>query len=719
MPRNIDDILALADLGFRIHPLITKNKVPIIKAWQIKASTDPAMIRQWNSIHKDCNWGVATGGESGIFVVDLDIKAGGLKSWTKITKDKDLPETAVVLTGGGGKHLYYKYPKNVEIRNSASKVGKGIDIRGDGGQVVIPPSIHPNGTPYAWETPPNKIAKPPKWLLDLINDAQGEDEDTAIGDKMEKGTRNNQIYHQALFLARQGALQEVAVAAMITWCESTGEDDISEDEIRQTVDSAYKYHVREKYKSASTTEIELSDVGNAQRLLMASGSKIIYVPSIGWHIWDDKHWGYDIEDLDIKKAAVDAMEAMKLDIGEQIKSTTDRQKATVLFKMYNWAIGSHSAGKINSMVEVAKVFPQIVKSQDELDDANTTFLVNFNNGTLDMRDGKLTKHDPSQLITRLIRHNYNPKAKCPEWIGTLKLAFNENKNLINYFQRALGYSLSASLSEQCFFICWGEKGNNGKSTMLGAVERILGTDYAAMSDAAVISSKDKNNHVLSSLAALNKVRMVSINEIAENAVLDEELIKQLTGGDTLQAKFLYREPFTYKPSFKIWMRANNKPTVRGTGEAFWRRVKLIPFIESIPEEKRKNRDIIDAALHAEAEGILAWMVKGFQEWFKNGLQDPEEVKAAGVSYREQSDIVSQFMSECVETDSNQNTSRQELYGVFREWSRDQGLRYTMTQEKFSRRVSMITGQMDRIREGQVSVWINLELTSNAKANYSF
>jgi putative DNA primase/helicase len=721
---GMDDILYLASLGFRVHPLIVKNKIPIIAAWERKASTDPAMIRQWAIIHKGCNWGLATGIETGVFVVDLDAKAGGLRTWKKLLKEQSVPTTAEVITGGGGIHLYFQYPKNTEIRNSAGKIGKGIDIRGEGGQVVIPPSIHPNGVAYRWKTSPKitPIAKAPKWLINLIIGAQATVEPAIIGGPVEKGTRNNQIYHQALYLARQGALQDVTLTTMLIWCKSIREE-IDRKEIEATVASAYKYHEKEKNKIAAITDIELSDVGNAQRLIAASGTKTLYVPSLGWHIWDEKRWEYDVENLIVTKLAIDAMEEMKVDIGEQLKSVTDRHKAAVLYKMYNWAIGSHSAGKITAMVNVSKAFPQIVKDLSRLDDSNTDFLINCANGTLDMRTGKLSPHDSKQFITRLVHHNYNPKAKCPTWLETLNLAFGGNKEMISFFQRAVGYSASAALSEQCFFICWGERGNNGKSTLIEALQRILGQDYAVMTDARVISSKDKDNHVLSSLAALNKVRIVSINEIAENAILDEELIKQLTGGDTLQAKKLYMEPFTYRPVFKIWVRANNKPTVRGTGEAFWRRVKLIPFTHQIPEARRKPRHEIDALLLNEAEGILAWIVKGFRLWYEEGgLQDPPEVQAAWIQYKDASDIVAQFLGECIEMSEKgpkTTIARQVLYGVFREWCKDQGLKYVMSAEKLARRISERTGQYERVREKQVSVWVGMKLTANAAMNYSF
>ena len=371
------------------------------------------------------------------------------------------------------------------------------------------------------------------------------------------------------------------------------------------------------------------------------------------------------------------------------------------------------------MIEVTKSYPEILTNTDELDNDDTAFLLNMINGTLDLKTGQLKPHDKSQFITRLCNYNYDPKAKCPTWLKTLDLAFNGNKELIKYFQRAVGYSISGDTSEQCFFICWGSEGSNGKSTMLEALQRILGSDYAVMSDARVISSKDKDNHVLSSLALLNKVRMVSVNEFGETAVLDEELIKQLTGGDTVQAKRLYMAPFTFKPVFKIWVRANAKPIVHGTGNAFWRRVKLIPYEHAIPEKHRKPRYIIDALLMKEAEGIIAWAVEGFRDWFDNGgLRDPQIVANASAMYRSESDSVNMFWEECVEEAPGNEMPRSILYSTFRDWSAQQGVKYVMTSDKFTRRVSARLQQFDRTRNKTgIAIWNGVTLNKYAIATF--
>lgn len=717
---SIDQVLYIASLGLRVHPLSARNKVPLLDEWTRKASTSVPTIKKWHKNFKDCNWGIATGVESQVFVVDIDPKHGGDRTWKTMVDGNKLPKTLEVVTGSRGTHYYFKYPTNTVVTNSS--IGKGVDIRGEGGNIVIPPSVHPNGVAYAWakgRAPDTvDIARAPAWLVKKIKEATVLEFPSLMGTKIEKGSRNNTIFHQALLLAKQGALFEFTLTAMMTWVKETKEFDISPKEVQSTVESAYEFYEKDRVKKRSLSEIELSDVGNA-RLLLADHKEIIkYAIGLGFHAWDSKRWAYDEEALKVKQLAIQSMDKLRDTTTDELKNRAERNESSALLKVYHWAISSHNSPRLGSMVDVAKSYPEILKRSDEMDDDSTTFMLNLNNGTLNLRTGELSPHNKLQFITRLIDHNYDPKAKCPSWDKTLELAFDGDKDLIKYFQRAIGYSISGDTSEQCFFICWGSEGNNGKSTMLEAVQWVLGSDYATMSDAKVVSSKEKDNHVLSSLAQLNKVRMVSVNEFGESAVLDEELIKQLTGGDTVQAKRLYMSPFVFKPAFKIWVRANAKPVVHGTGNAFWRRVKLIPFEHSIPEKYRRPRSEVDASLRAESEGIIAWAVRGFQEWQVSGLNDPQKVQVASAVYRNESDSVNSFFEECVDVRDGVEMPRSILYSTFRDWSSAQGVKYTMTSDKFTRRVSQRLSQFDRMRNSTgIAIWSGITLNRYAMVNY--
>lgn len=718
---DMDQVYALADLGFRLHPLSARSKVPLVGDWTRKASTDREVIATWAKQFKDTNWGVATGLESGIFVVDIDPKNQGTQTWAAMLEGNKLPKTLEVVTGSLGTHLYFKYPTSIVVSNSS--IGKGIDIRGEGGNIVVPPSIHANGNTYLWKkgrTPDKaKIANAPSWLLKKIKEVTSQDFPSLIGSKIDKGARNNTIYHQSLLLARQGALFEFTLMTMKQWVKETKEFDMREGEIRATVESAYKYHDTETTKKKDLETIELSDVGNTKRLLNDFGDILKYAINFGYHTWDGMRWFYDKESLRVKQLAIKAMDNFRDETLEGMRTTTDQQALSALSKIYKWTIFSHNTAKLSSLIDLTKSYPQVATSLDSLDAESSMYLLNFNNGTLDLLTGTLRPHNREDLLTRKIEHDYDPKAKCPNWLKTLDLAFNHDKELIDYFKRAVGYSISGDTSEQCFFICWGSEGNNGKSTMLEAIQDILGNDYATISDAKVISSKETDNYVMGSLAKLNKIRFVSINEFGENAILDEELIKQLTGGDTLQAKILYQDPFAFKPIFKLWVRANAKPIVHGTGNAFWRRVKLIPFEHTIPPEHRKPRAVVDATLRKEAAGIIAWMIEGFHEWkTEGGLRDPQKVVNAAAVYRSESDSVNSFWEECIDSTPGKDLPKSILYSTFRDWSQTQGVKWIMTSDKFSRRVSTKLNQFDRARDASgIAVWKGISLNKTAITSY--
>ena len=721
--KMLDQVKYLASIGMRMHPLLSKNKVPIVKDWQVKATVDEGMIEQWASIHKGCNWGLATGEGSKVFVVDIDVKDHGEKTWAKLLKANSAPETVTVQTGSGGMHYYFQFPKNLDIRNSAGKIGKGIDIRGNGGQVVVPPSIHPNGNSYVWvegHSPRDlKPAKAPKWLLELIKDNQGAGNGAVIGGPLEKGERNDAIYSHALALAEQKVEQSFALATMKEWLRTQGQD-ISDDEITATVESAYKYYANWQKNNANSS-FNLNDFGNAQRLMAISQDNIRYVRNgIGWITWNGKSWELDLEDLTVQGYALKAAVAFEERLKAELAATTDRNAANAIFRKLQFAIGSQNISKLKATTDMAKTFPEIQLLPDQLDDERSTYMLNCANGILDLVTLELKPHDKSLYITKLAPTAYNPKAKCPTFLQTLNYAFNKNKDMVAFLKRSLGYSISGSLNEQSFFICYGPSGANGKSTILEAVHQVLGEGvYAKTSSAEAITSSGKTGQSgtsQSSLAALRKIRFASVNEFSAAASLDEELLKRLTGGDSVEARYMYKEVFVYKPCFKIWIRANNEPNIKDVGEAFWRRLIEIPFNGQIPEDKRIGPTEIRRAMDKEAEGILNWLVEGFQDWYKGGLQKPELVKAAVLQYRKDADVFAQFMGDSIVLKTDAFVSRKTLYLAFRQWCEEQGIRYVMTNRKFSDGIADKLNQHKIIKQGTVPIWRGIELSGEALMN---
>jgi putative DNA primase/helicase len=216
-----------------------------------------------------------------------------------------------------------------------------------------------------------------------------------------------------------------------------------------------------------------------------------------------------------------------------------------------------------------------------------------------------------------------------------------NENLISFLRRVIGYCLTGEVSERAVFVFFGN-GANGKSVFTEIILAMLG-DYASVAPVSAVMKKQSNANT-NDLAKLRGARFVSVNETDEGGRIDESAIKAISGNDTLTARFLYGEFFDFKPEFKVCLRTNHKPTVRGTDEGIWDRLKLIPFAVRIPKEEQNPQLIKE--LQNELRGILAWAVRGCLEWQRDGLGVPYEVEQATDEYRKEQDIFSLFITQC-------------------------------------------------------------------------
>jgi putative DNA primase/helicase len=490
---------------------------------------------------------------------------------------------------------------------------------------------------------------------------------------------------------------DFAVVAIKQWMKTQNHNDISETELLATIDSAYK-----TAKSKPIDIAERSDMMNAELLINAYGDDLIYVTGLGWHYWNGKVWQPDADNANVTMLFTQCMKALREETAQKMAAAGSRSEMRELAAIAQWTVKSLSASSINAAITLASKFRKVRRTTNDIDSVTSQMLLNCNNGTVNLQTGELQKHRKEDMITKIVPVDYNPGARCPFWEDTFKLIFDDNADLITFMQKALGYSLTGSVDERCFFICWGESGANGKSTILETVQDILGPGYAQMSDMVVITSSTTDNRVSSSLAKLQGSRFVSMNEAEENQKLSEALIKQMTGGDTVQACFKYQNPFEYKPIFKLWIRTNEKPIIRSQTNSIWDRIKLIPFERSIPKDKRLPRSIVDAKLIEEREGILAWLVRGAQMWvIDSSLSEPSEVSAAVSGYRSDSDIIRIFLDECAEENPQYKIKTSELYQAFVGWSRDAGERYIMPRIKFIKRVSLALNSSTSRSNGQV------------------
>jgi putative DNA primase/helicase len=204
---------------------------------------------------------------------------------------------------------------------------------------------------------------------------------------------------------------------------------------------------------------------------------------------------------------------------------------------------------------------------------------------------------------------------------------------------------------------------------------------------------------------MSGTRFIAAIEAGEGRRLNEPVIKALTGGDTVTARYLYREFFEFHPQFKLWLAANHKPIIRGTDTAIWRRIRLIPFTVTIPEGERDPK--LAAKLRAELTGILAWAVRGCLEWQSAGLRPPAEVRAATDEYRAEMDTLAAFVDECCIVALHAEVKAADLYAAYKAWA-ELGSEYVENQRAFGLRLSERGFKPDR-STGGVRVWRGIGL----------
>lgn len=405
----------------------------------------------------------------------------------------------------------------------------------------------------------------------------------------------------------------------------------------------------------------LTDLGNARRMVAWHGQDLRYVHSWGkWIIWDGTRWEID-ETNEVERRAKQTIAGI---YAEAASSADDDRRKTLA----KWAIQSESLQRIRAMIALAQSEAGIPIRHDRLD--NQPMLLNCLNGTLDLRTGQLRKHKREDLLTKRIEVNYDPSAECPRWLKFLDRVMSGNQEMIRFLQRAEGYTLTGDVGEQCVFFMLGT-GRNGKSTYIETRLALLG-EYGQKAPTEMLMMKNNGGGIPNDLARLPGARLVVAAEVEQGRRLAESTVKDLTGGDTITARFLRQEFFDFIPTHKIWMYGNHKPVIKGSDEGIWRRIHLIPFEVQIPENEQDPG--LKRKLAEELPGILAWAVRGCLDWQQSGLGVPESVKAATAGYRAEMDVISAFVEECCTTDKNHYAKFGELYKVYTEWCNTSGER---------------------------------------------
>lgn len=430
---------------------------------------------------------------------------------------------------------------------------------------------------------------------------------------------------------------------------------------------------------------ELSDLGNARRLIARYRDRLLYEPAIGWLGWNGRFWDRDAGETlahhaahETAQAVRDEAAAMKRHIAEKMaegklsqddaQALAEREK-----KLYGWAVVSGNAGKTAAMLSQATHYLQV--RADDLDPED--FALNVENGLLrfglgqgDVLDVKLHPHDPADRITRMAAVAYDPAATAPKWIETLNMVLPD-AGMRAYFQAWMGYVMTGSTREQRMLMLQG-RGGDGKSTVMNTLRRLLGgygyaADVRSFLDEGMRGGADASPD-LARLAG--DVRLVGVSEPKRGARLSESMIKSVTGGAPLMARFLNREFFEFKPGFKLILECNAKPRISGDDDGIWRRIDMILFTVQIPEAL-VDRELEDK-LVAEAPGILNWLLEGARMWLLDGLVRPLAVIEAVEDYRRSANPFGEWFSERLDLVADHKERSSDLYNDYKLWAEDNG-----------------------------------------------
>jgi len=411
------------------------------------------------------------------------------------------------------------------------------------------------------------------------------------------------------------------------------------------------------------------DTGNADRFIDMFGQDMRYnYAEKSWLYWDGRRWAYDMDGT-AARAADCSVAAMSSELEYYERQEDDTAKQFAKHIKYS---RSHK-GKKALTDEAQHRVPVLPHQLDK-------HLMAFNtpNGTLSLKTGELAAHDPKWLITKMSNVEYTDTADHPLWDRFLMDIFGGNRDLIRYVQKAVGYSLTGRTDEQCAFFLFGT-GRNGKSTFLDVIRDIVG-DYAMnIQPETLMVRSSQSSGISSDIARLKGARLVTSVEPNEGVRINEGLLKQLTGDDTVTARKLYCNEFEFKPEFKLWMATNHKPIIRGTDTGIWRRIHMIPFTVQIPPE-RIDRQLKDK-LRREYAAILHWAVEGCLLWQSEGLQMPRAVMDMVREYRREMDVISAFLEDRCETADFALAQATALYSSYTAWC-DANNEYKMSNTKF-------------------------------------
>lgn len=694
MNNNTTNALELIKEGFHIIPLHTptnngecscgkacesEGKHPRIYNWPEQASCDSAQVKEWWKRWPDANIGIVCGKISDLVVLDVDPRNGGEDSLDEL-EDRigGFAHTACVRTGGDGMHYYYRYPGEDLIKNSSGALGNGLDIKTDGGFIVAPGSLHKTGKTYNWLFDLDNIVLFPDKIIKELSSPHKNTSQKSLDyslhsvDPIPEGKRNDTLFRMGAYMRKKGSTHPQILDELIDINLKRCSPNLDRAEIQQIALNASKPQHPAEQCQDNDYGLWDTEFGNAKEFIERYSDNIRYdIDEKRWLYWDGTRWKSDSEELRVISLAKKLIENLfdeALEIEDDEASKEKRKHAK----------RSANGTSLNAILNLARTFHSVKTSKSELD--QHPLKVTLDNLTYDFEADSKIKPNPNHLITKQLPFLFNSEAKAPLWENFITQIMDGNSDMIEFLQQAVGYTLTGLTTGQCLFFLYGS-GRNGKSTFIEILLKLFG-EYSVKADSEMIMDRKNGSGIPNDIARLCGHRLVVLSEIQEGRKLDEAKVKNLTGGDTISARFLRKEYFDFTPTHKLWVFGNHKPLINGTDEGIWRRLYLIKFGVTISKED-VDPNLKDKLLN-ELPGIFNWALEGCRKWIANGqkLQIPEDVKQDTLAYRGEMDIISAFLDECCEQDPTFACSNKDLRNAYENWCSNHGM-YPLSPQKLN------------------------------------
>lgn len=441
---------------------------------------------------------------------------------------------------------------------------------------------------------------------------------------------------------------------------------------------------------------ETTEDANAQLLATTYRDTLRYLLEADhWAAWTGTRW-------DLTAGGQKTAEHHARELFRRLPADDDKQTA--------WRKRSLSRAGITNALQLASSTPGMACTSGNFD--TNPDQLNTPTGVIDLTTGRLHPHTPEQMHSKTTLTG--PVAmKTPMWDRFLAETFKNAPDVKEYVHRLIGYSATGRVGEQILPFFYGS-GANGKSVLAEIIQRVLG-DYAQAAPAGFLIEKREQHPT--ELMRLRGARAVFASEVPDGAVFDEAKTKALTGGDTITARKMHQDFVSFQPTHTLFVLGNHQPAVGAGGPSFWRRLRLIPFMNVVPEDQRDDQ-LVEKIISQEAGGVMAWIIEGAVAYYKDGLHAPESVLAATSSYEESEDHFGRFLKDVchVGGGSHCTVAYVRMRYAYTDWCRLEGA-VAASQNRFTRELA--SRGVGTTRVGGERLYTNVALADTGVAPRSW